>query len=106
MWTLHKQPQHCGAQLHARERPSTRSGPRQPGEAPDEATRDRAAQEHDRAGDTLQPGEYPASPIEHRSGDITPTAPGDGRVAWDEVVQPEQRQAREGRDDPPLTERT
>ena len=53
MWTLHKQLQHCGAQLHARA-----GKPRQAGEAPAEATRDRAAQEHDRVGDaTLQPSE-------------------------------------------------
>jgi len=89
MWTLHKQPQHCGAQLHARG-----SGPRQPGDAPDEATRDRAAQQHDRAGDqTLQPGDYPASPIEHADRDNTPTAP-EAQVAWDAVVQPERRKPR------------
>lgn len=86
MWTLHKQPQHCGAQLHARDRQA-----RKRGDAPDEATRDRAAQDHDRAGGTLQPGEYPASPIEHRRGDNTPTAPGDKLVEWDHVVQPERR---------------
>ncbi|HEY6814288.1 MAG TPA: hypothetical protein VI168_01995 [Croceibacterium sp.] len=91
MWTLHKQPQHCGAQLHARG-PSTGSGPRQPDGALDTATRDRAAQQHDRAGDqTLQPGGYPASPIEHRDQDNTPTAP-DARADWDQVVQPEPRQ--------------
>ena len=93
MWTLHKQPQHCGAQLPERERA------RRPGEPPAAATRDRAAQEHDRAGDTLQPGAYPASPIEHRDHDTAPTAPGDPstglrtgtRVEWDEVVQPERQ---------------
>jgi hypothetical protein len=85
MWTLHKQPQHCGAQLHARDRK-----PRRSGEAPEEATRDRDAQEHDRAGETLQPGDYPASPIEHRDGDDTPTAP-EGQADWDTVVQPERK---------------
>jgi hypothetical protein len=93
MWTLHKQQQHRGAQLHARSR--------QAGQAPSEATRDRAAQEHDRAGDqALQPGEYPASPIEHRDQDITPDAP-EPQAAWDEVVQPEPRR---GRDDRSLPE--
>ena len=105
MWTLHRQQQHCGAQLHARSGPSTGSGPRQPGEVPAEAAQGRSAQEHDRAdldagGEPLQPGDYPASPIEHRDGDNTPTAPGDSRVEWDEVVQPEQR----GGDDLPLPE--
>jgi hypothetical protein len=113
MWTLHQQQQHCGAQLHARSRPSKGSGPRQPGEIPAEAAQGRSAQEHDRAdldagGEALQPGDYPASPIEHRDGDPstglrtgnTPTAPGDTRVEWDEVVQPEQRRS----DDLPLPE--
>ena len=94
MWTLHQQQQHRGAQLHARQGKA-----RQAGEAPREATRDRAAQEHDRAGDqALQPGEYPASPVEHRDQDITPGAP-EAAVEWDDVVQPEQRR---GRDDQPL----
>ena len=60
MWTLHEQQQHCGAQLHARERV------RQPGEAPAEAVADRAAQEHDRAGGEARPGAYPASALENR----------------------------------------
>lgn len=105
MWTLHKQPQHCGAQLHARDRRSPGSAPRQPGEAPDEAIRDRAAQEHDRAGDPAQPGEYPASRLENRDGGDTPTAPGDAPVEWDDIVQPERRQPRRGDwDDLPLPE--
>jgi hypothetical protein len=83
MWTLHKQQQHCGAQLHARSGKA-----RQAGEAPGEATRDRAAQDHDRAGDqALQAGDYPASPLEHGGRDNTPAAP-EGQVEWDEVVQP------------------
>ena len=97
MWTLHKQQQHCGAQLHARSGKA-----RQAGEASGEATRDRAAQEHDRAGDNaLQPGEYPASPIEHRDQDNTPTAPKAPAAGWDEVVQPERRPEW---DDEPLPE--
>jgi len=97
MWTHHQQPQQRGAQLHAR-------GPqRRPGETPDEATRDRAAQQHDQAGDqTLQPGGYPASPIEHADRDNTPTVP-EAQVAWDEVVQPERRREHD-RDDQPLPE--
>jgi len=102
MWTLHKQSQHCGAQLPMRERN------RHPGKAPVEATRDRAAQQHDRAdldvgGETLQPGDYPASPIGHRDQDNTPTAPGEARADWDDVVQPEQREADDW-DDQPLPE--
>lgn len=87
MWTLHKQQQHRGAQFPAGDRKI-----RQAGEAPDEATRDRAAQEHDKAGDqALDAGEYPASRLEKRDGDITPRAPGDAPVNWDDVVQPEEK---------------
>jgi len=103
MWTLHKQQQHCGAQLPMRDRQ-----PRQQGEAPAEAARDRDAQEHDRAdldagGETLQPGDYPASPIGHRDQDNTPSAPGDAGDDWDNVVQPEQRHG-QAWDDLPLPE--
>lgn len=89
MWTHHKQQQHRGAQLPMRERQ-----PRQQGEAPAEAAQGRDAQQHDRAdldvgGETLQPGDYPASPLEHRDGDEAPAAPGDARGDWDDVVQPE-----------------
>jgi hypothetical protein len=67
MWTLHKQQQHRGAQLHARSGKARQAG---------EATRDRAAQDHDRAGDqTLQPGDYPASPLAHRDRDTAPGTP-------------------------------
>jgi hypothetical protein len=86
MWTLHKQPQHCGAQLPARERR------RQPGEPPAVAVDDRAAQDHDRAGAMLQPGEYPASRLETGGGGRAPSAPDPD---WDAVVQPE----RAGRND-------
>lgn len=103
MWTLHKQQQQCGAQLPARDRM------RQQGEAPGEATRDRAAQEHDRAdldagGGPLQPGEYPASAMEHGDSDNTPTAP-EAQVDWDAVVQPEGKARRADQwDDQPLPE--
>ncbi len=59
-----------------------------PARRPTRRPRDREAQEHDRAGETLQPGDYPASPIEHRDGDNTPTAP-EAQADWDTVVQPE-----------------
>ena len=103
MWTLHQQQQHRGAQLPMRERQL-----RQQGEAPAEAAQGREAQEHDRAdldagGETLPPGDYPASPIGHRDQDNTPSAPGDARADWDDVVQPEQRRGHD-RDDQPLPE--
>jgi hypothetical protein len=84
-WMLHRQQQQCGAQL-----PKRRDESRQQGEAPTEAVEDRAAQDHEQAGETLQPGEYPASRIQDRDQDITPTAP-DSHVEWDEVVQPERK---------------
>jgi hypothetical protein len=94
MWTLHKQQQHCGAQLHARSGKA-----RQPGEVPAEAGNEREAQEHDRAGDqTLQAGEYPASPIEHRDQDNAPSAARETRVPWDSVVQPHHRPERGDQD--------
>ena len=52
-----------------------------------------------------QPGDYPASAIEHRH-DKAPSAP-DGSD-WDEVVQPEQQQTeleQDERDDPAKRER-
>jgi hypothetical protein len=110
MWTRLQEQQQRGAQL------PTRSGKaRHAGEPPAEATRDRAAQEHDRAaldvgGGAMPPGGYPASPLENSSGDPatgvgtgdTPPAPAAG-VAWDSVVQPERR-PRPARDDLPLPE--
>ncbi len=87
MWTLHKQPQHCGAQLPARERN------RQPGEPPAVAVDGREAQDHDLAGETLQPGEYPASAVENGGGGA-PSAP-DAQQSWDAVVQPERPPERE-----------
>jgi hypothetical protein len=89
-WSLHRQQQQRGAQLGDK--------------PPKEATRDRSAQDHEQAGGEPQAGESPASPIEHREQDNTPSAP-DPRVDWDEVVQP-QRQQRQGKpyDDLPLPE--
>ena len=81
-WTLFRQQQQCGAQLHNKAR--------QPGEVPAEAAEGRAAQDHEQAGGTPQAGDYPASPLEDRDRDITPSAPAP-RVQWDEVVQPERR---------------
>ena len=81
-WMLHRQQQQCGAQLPSRER-----GSRQLGDAPGDAGEGREAQDHEQAGETLQPGDYPASRLEDRDQDITPTAP-EPRVRWDEVVQP------------------
>ena len=88
-WTLFGQQQQRGAQL-----PSRADKARQLGEAPAEATRDRAAQDHEQAGDRLAPGDYPASRIEDRDEDITPTAP-EPSVDWDDVVQPERRDSDE-----------
>ncbi len=89
MWTFLKQQQQRGAQLPARDKA------RQQGEAPDDATRDRAAQDHEEAAGAPQSGaDYPASAPENRSGDNTPSAP-DARVEWDEVVQPERPPERE-----------
>jgi hypothetical protein len=101
VWTLFRQQQQCGAQMPARTDRERRLG-----EAPGEATRDRAAQDHEQAGEALQPGDYPASRIEDRDDDITPSAP-DPRVEWDDVVQRQrdpgrpQRQAGESDDLPP-----
>ena len=99
-WRLHRQQQQRGAQL-PREK-------RSPGGAPDEAIADRSAQDHEQAGETLPPGEYPTDRIEDRDGDNTPSAP-DAEVDWDEVVQPAKEpesQQRQGErpDDLPLPE--
>ena len=103
MWTLHKQQQHCGAQLHVRA-----GKPRRDGEAPEEAVADRAAQQHEQAdrdagGGPLQPGAYPASALEHGDSDNTPTAP-EAQVDWDTVVQPERHAPGPEGDDEPLPE--
>jgi hypothetical protein len=89
-WTLHRQQQQCGAQLHNKAA--------QPGEAPREAVKERGAQDHEQAGERLQPGDYPASRIEDRDDDTTPSPP-EPEVRWDEVVQPERRQVGEASHD-------
>ena len=84
-WIHFRQQQQRGAQL-----PSRGDKARSTGEAPAEATPDRAAQDHEHAGEPLPPGDYPASRVEDRDQDITPTAP-EPSVDWDDVVQPERR---------------
>jgi hypothetical protein len=101
MWTLHSQQQQRGAQLHARAVKERRAG-----EAPAEAVQGREAQEHEHAAQDVadelaQPGESPASALENRDQDITPTAP-EPRASWDEAVQPERRKHPRGWDDQPL----
>jgi len=65
---------------------------RKPGEAPDDATEDRQAQQHDLAysdsGGEPEPGLYPDDAIENRQGENTPDA-AHPTVEWDERVQPE-----------------
>ena len=92
VWTLHRQQQQCGAQV------------RRPGEAPREAVRGREAQDHEQAGGAAQPGESPASRIEDRDRDNTPSAPDDPQVEWDHVVQPERQRRGESFDRLPLPE--
>jgi len=110
MWTRHQQQQQRGAQFPKRIGKASEPGAGDTGAAPEEATRDRAAQEHDRAGEgAARPGGYPASPIENTSGDPStglrtgpaPTAPEPG-AEWDRVVQSERR--RRPWDDEPLPE--
>jgi hypothetical protein len=61
-------------------------------DAPEDATADRAAQDHELAdvetGGTPQPGRYPADNVPERDGDITPDA-AHPAVDWDTRVQPE-----------------
>ena len=92
VWTLHRQQQQCGAQV------------RRPGEAPREAVRGREAQDHEQAGGAPQPGESPASRIEDRDQDNTPSAPDDAGLEWDDVVQPERQRRSGGFDRLPLPE--
>ncbi len=96
MWTLHRQQQQRGAQMHARA-----NRERLAGEPPADAVAGREAQEHGHAalvaaGEQPRPGEGPASALGNRGQDITPSAPVP-QVTWDEVVQPE-------RDEEPLPE--
>lgn len=98
MWKMMPPQQQRGAQVDRRKRGAA------PDEAiPEEATRDRAAQDHDYAdldaspdGEPREDIDYPADDIENREGDITPSAP-DPHVDWDRQVQPER--TREGIDD-------
>lgn len=106
MWTRHKQQQQRGVQF----RP-------QSGAAPEDAVKDRAAQDHEQAVVAVSPpedgepgpgepapGAYPASRMEDGHADNTPSAPAP-RVDWDDVVQPEQQQRKGGEaDDLPLPE--
>ena len=100
-WKLFGQQQQRGAQLHARPGQETSSG------APKEAVEDRAAQDHEAAGQQKRPAAgYPASREQDRDGDDnTPTAP-EPAVQWDEVVQSEHHPqvAEEFDDDMPLPE--
>ena len=99
-WTLFRQQQQRGAQLHAR--PDKVA---QPGEVPGEAVKNRAAQDHEQAGGAMQPGESPASPTENRDQDNTPSAPDpsapDSDAEWDRVVQPQRAPQGEMSDEPP-----
>ena len=82
-------------------------------DAPQEAVKDRAAQDHERAVVAVsgpgepgrpKPGDYPASRLQDGDADNTPSAP-EPTVDWDEVVQPEQQQGKTGKaDDLPLPE--
>jgi hypothetical protein len=61
-------------------------------DAPADAVKDRAAQDHELAdvetGGKAIPGLYPSDSVPDRKGDITPDAPHPA-VEWDERVQPE-----------------
>jgi hypothetical protein len=80
MWTLHTQQQQRGVQF----RPQHKLG-----EAPAEAVKDRAAQDHEQAVVALPEGDYPATRLE----DEAPAAGKAPRVDWDEVVQPQPHEA-------------
>ena len=89
MWHHIPQQQQRGAQLD-------RSGKDAP---PADAVAGREAQDHEQAGGDPRsgpgPGRYPASRIEDREQDNTPDDP-DPRVEWDEVVQPERVDEKQG----------
>ena len=80
MWHRLPEQQQRGVQL----------GNRVPEDAPADAVKDRAAQDHEQAGGDPGPGNYPADPIERRKGDNTPDDP-QPEVEWDERVQPERQ---------------
>ena len=105
MWTRHKQQQQRGVQFKPQD------------DAPKDAVKDRSAQDHEQAVVAVsppedgqpepgrpKPGDYPASRMQDGDADNTPSAP-EPTVDWDEVVQPEQQQAKTGKaDDLPLPE--
>lgn len=101
MWTRHKQQQQRGVQFKPQD------------DAPQEAVKDRSAQNHEQAVVAVSPpeagepapGDYPASRMQDGDSDNTPSAPAP-TVDWDELVQPEQQQGKTGRadDDLPLPE--
>jgi hypothetical protein len=78
---------------------------RRPGEPPADAVAGREAQDHETADIQTSPtGEpdaeidYPADPIERRTGDNTPSAPRP-RVEWDTIVEPERVDERDNEGD-------
>lgn len=83
MWTIMPQQQQRGVQIRRR------------GEAPEEAVKDREAQDHDRAdqdvspGDTPRPPVYPAGRLEDEDGDNTPSAPASDKRAGEDLPLPE-----------------
>jgi hypothetical protein len=98
MWITMPQQQQRGVQF----RPGRKPGP---GEAPAEAVKDRAAQDHEQAGEAgeVPDGNYPASRLEDRPGDNTPGAPEPVHPDWDALVQPERNKTKD-RDALPLPE--
>lgn len=72
---------------------------RRKGEPPADAVAGREAQDHEQAGGDPRsgpgPGRYPASRLEDRKQGITPDDP-DPEVEWDERVQPERANERQG----------
>ena len=105
MWTRHKQQQQRGVQFKPQD------------DAPQEAVKDRSAQDHEQAVVAVSqpedgepgpgepaPGSYPASRMQDGDSDNTPSAP-EPTVDWDAVVQPERQQGKTGEaDDLPLPE--
>jgi hypothetical protein len=84
MWHRLPEQQQRGVQIDGRGK----------GEAPADAVKDRAAQDHEQAGGDPGAGKYPASRLEDRDQDITPDDPRP-EVDWDERVQPERADERE-----------
>lgn len=88
MWTLMPQPQHCGAQLHARKRARSR--------APAEAVANRSAQDHEQAGFGA-PGAPPARRVEDAGKDHLTFAP-EPPPSWDAAAEPERAKKRARKD--------